>query len=149
MIMRGIIGFMLCCFSGLLWADSAKIDGLWEAYYQKSGTPSSNIRIKTLPSGEVQGVIEKAFPRPGEHPSSNCTACKGANKNKPIVGMMIMYGMEPNGKNQWDQGHLLDPETGKTYTGKMTLSSDGKSLDLRGYVFNPAFGQTDTWKRIG
>ena len=125
-----------------------KIDGLWEASYDASKTPSSHVRITTQSNGELVGVIEQAYPRPGETPSPNCTKCKGANKDKPIVGMKIVWGMKPDGKNVWDGGYVLDPETGKQYTGKITLADSGNELDLRGYVLTPMFGETATWKRI-
>ncbi len=136
-------------FAGSLFAQPPKIDGLWEAHYDASQTPSSHIRITTKPNGELIGVIEDAFPRPGEHPSPNCTKCTGANKDKPIKGLTVLWGMMPDGKNAWHDGHVLDAETGKIYSGKITLSDDGKQLDLRGYVLTPMFGETATWKRIG
>lgn len=150
MIQRLIISLGSVLFSASLWADTSHntIDGLWEAHYDASNTPSAHIRITTKPNGELHGVIEEAFPRPGEHPSPNCTKCKGANKDKPIVGLTVLWGMMPDGHNKWDSGHVLDAETGKVYSGKMTLTHNGNELDLRGYVFSPMFGTTATWKRI-
>ncbi len=127
---------------------SHQIDGVWEVRYDASNTPSSHIRITTQKNGELIGVIEEAYPRPGENPSPNCTKCEGANKDKPIVGMTVLWGMMPDGTNQWSQGHVLNAENGKIYSGKMTLSKDGKTLDLRGYVFQPVFGATSTWHKI-
>ncbi|HLF67015.1 MAG TPA: DUF2147 domain-containing protein [Gammaproteobacteria bacterium] len=127
-----------------------KIDGLWEVRYDASDTPSSHIRITTQANGEVIGVIEEAYPRPGvKDDSPNCTKCTGENKDKPIKGLKVLWGMQPDGKNQWSGGHVLDAETGKIYSGKMTLTHDGNELDLRGYVLTPMFGDTSTWRKIG
>ncbi len=147
---------VLTCFFSLLlsanvWAAANaqhKIDGLWEAHYKTSDTPSAHVRIKTLPSGELTGVIEMAYPRPGENPSHNCIKCTGANKDKPIVGLKILWGMMPSGDNQWSGGHLLNAETGEIYSGTMTLSDNGDTLELTGYVFEPIFSKSSTWKRI-
>ena len=134
---------------GIVSANAAQIDGLWEARYEKSNTPSSHVRISTLSNGQVQGVIEKAYPRPGaKNQSPTCEACAGANKNKPYVGMRVLWGMKPDGSNSWKGGHLYDPDVDKEYAGNMKLSKDGNTLKLRGYVFNPALGETVTWTRI-
>ncbi len=131
-------------------SPTKKIDGLWEVRYDASNTPSAHIRITTQANGEVIGVIENAYPRPGvKDASPNCIKCKGANKDKPIIGLKVLWGMQPDGKNQWGSGHLLDAETGKEYSGKMTLTHNGDTLELRGYVGMPVFGDTSTWKRIG
>lgn len=134
--------------ANLFAADTAKIDGLWEVRYDASNTPSAHIRITTQANGELVGVIENAYPRPGEKPSDKCTKCSGANKDKPIIGLKVLWGMMPDGKNQWSQGHVLDAETGKVYSGKMTLADNGNELDLRGYVLTPMLGETSTWKRV-
>ncbi|MFA6037032.1 MAG: DUF2147 domain-containing protein [Legionellales bacterium] len=134
--------------ANLFAADTSKIDGLWEVRYDASNTPSSHIRITTQPNGELVGIVENAYPRPGENASPNCVKCTGENKNKPIIGLKVLWGMMPDGKDQWTNGHVLDAETGKIYSGKMTLTHNGNELDLRGYVLTPMFGETSTWKRI-
>lgn len=146
-----IMAFFCLFLSSHLFAanPSSKADGLWEARYDASNTPSSHIRITTKANGELVGVIEKAYPRPGENPSPNCTKCEGDNKDKPIIGLKVLWGMTPEGKDQWANGHVLDAETGKIYTGKITLKDNGNELDLRGYVLEPIFGETAIWKRIG
>ena len=139
--------FFLCC--GTLYASSPQIDGLWQASYAKSNTPSSDICIKTLSNGEVEGRIKKADPRPGEHPQDKCTACTGASKDQPFEGLKILWGMKPAGTNTWDSGELLDAETGKIYSGTMKLTANGNSLDMRGYILGMKFlGQTDILKRL-
>lgn len=148
--MKQIFAFIIAILlsSSIFAANTPKVDGLWEVRYDASNTPSSHIRITTQKNGELIGIVEKAFPRPGEHPSPNCTACEGANKDKPIVGMTVLWGMKPDGKDQWSQGHVLNAETGEIYSGKMTLNPDGKTLDMRGYIVHPIFGATGTWYRI-
>ncbi len=146
-----IFAFLSIFFSSMLLAASPahKIDGLWEVRYDASHTPSAHIRITTQANGEVVGVIEAAYPRPGEQHSPNCTQCEGENKDKPIIGLKVLWGMEPTGNNQWGNGQLLDAETGKVYSGKMTLADNNNELDLRGYVLMSMFGDTSTWRRIG
>jgi hypothetical protein len=150
--MKHIIALIISVMvSSPIWAaqtTTPKIDGLWEVRYDASNTPSAHIRIKTEKNGELVGHIEDAFPRPGEKAVPYCTKCTGANKDKPIKGLTVLWGMMPTGKNTWTKGHVLNAETGKVYSGKMTLSDDGKSLDLRGYILTPMLGDTSTWHRI-
>lgn len=144
-----ITGLLSLLLSTSLWAAAHHpADGLWESRYDASNTPSSHIRITTQPNGELIGVIETAYPRPGENPSPNCTKCTGDNKDKPIIGIKVLWGMMPSGENQWDSGHVLNVETGEKYSGTMTLVDNGNTLELRGYVLTPMFGETKTWRRI-
>jgi len=43
------------------------------------------------------------------------------------VGQRVFYDMMPNGENAW-KGSAFNPEDGKTYSGKMTLSGTGSPL---------------------
>ena len=43
-------------------------------------------------------------------------------------------------------GEIYDPESGKTYSAKMSLESPD-TLSLRGYVGIPLFGRPSTWSR--
>ena len=68
-------------------------------------------------------------------------------RNRPVQGLRILWGMQPAGDAQtWENGKVYDPESGKTYQGKITL--DGPDvLKLRGFVGAPLFGRTSTWTR--
>ena len=42
------------------------------------------------------------------------TECKGADEDKPIVGLMILKDLSPS-KDRYKGGTILDPEDGKVY----------------------------------
>ena len=67
-------------------------------------------------------------------------------RNRPIIGLVIMYGFHYEGNGEWRGGEIYDPKTGKTYRGKMRLVAPD-TLDLRGYVLIPLFGRTTSWTR--
>ena len=46
----------------------------------------------------------------------------------------------------YEDGEIYDPESGKTYDCKMTLS--GKTLKVRGYIGISLFGRTEVFERI-
>jgi uncharacterized protein (DUF2147 family) len=55
--------------------------------------------------------------------------------------------MRPSGEG-WEGGSVLDPKNGKTYRCKLTLSPDGQSLTVRGYLGISLLGRSQTWKRV-
>ena len=56
--------------------------------------------------------------------------------------------MQPSGDGKtWTDGRVYDPESGKTYQGRITLEQED-TLKLRGFVGAPVFGRTSTWTRV-
>ena len=46
----------------------------------------------------------------------------------------------------WEDGKILDPESGKNYTLRLTPKDGGSKLDVRGSVLG--IGRTQTWVRV-
>jgi uncharacterized protein (DUF2147 family) len=74
-----------------------------------------------------------------------CVNCKGENKNLPIEGMVIVEGLKLNGKT-WEEGTILDPKSGKTYSCYITFDDDN-TLKVRGYIGFSLLGRTQKWIR--
>ena len=68
-------------------------------------------------------------------------------RTRPLCGVVMMWGFQPEGPGQWSGGSLYDPESGNTYSGKLALNPDG-SLSLRGYIGVSLFGRTERWTRF-
>jgi uncharacterized protein (DUF2147 family) len=60
------------------------------------------------------------------------------------VGQQVFFDMKPNGENVW-KGSAFNPEDGKTYSGKMTLSGD--HLTTAGCVFGGLICKSMSWTR--
>jgi uncharacterized protein (DUF2147 family) len=118
---------------GLVSAQALTPVGLWKTIDDNTGKERSYVRIVDV-GGELQGKVEKLFPFPGDDPENLCEKCKGERKNKPVVGMTILWGLEQDEGMVWKGGEILDPDNGKTYRCKMTVSDNGKELDVRGYI---------------
>jgi uncharacterized protein (DUF2147 family) len=126
-------------------AQEASPVGLWKNIDDVTGKPKALIRISE-DKGELRGQIEKLFPAPGEEPNPKCTACSGAKKDQPVIGMVFMSGLKKNG-DEYTDGEILDPDNGKVYRSKMSLAEGGKKLKVRGYVGVPMFGRSQVWVR--
>ena len=90
--------------------------------------------------------MEKIFDQPGDDPAHLCKECKDERKDKPVIGMAILWGLKKDG-DTWAGGEILDPKNGKIYRCKMTLSADGKSLNVRGFIGISLLGRTQIWLR--
>jgi uncharacterized protein (DUF2147 family) len=121
--------------------------GLWERV-DTSGAPAAWFRVLDC-NGIYQGKMVRIFSSPpGEKPEDwLCTACAGAQKNAPVIGLTFINGMKRNGLS-YESGSILDPRTGLVYGAKMDLSPDGNQLSVRGYLGIPILGHTEVWRRL-
>ena len=133
------------CHSITAWAHDETPIGLWKNIDDNRGKPRALIRIVEKGS-ELNGRIEKLFLEPGEEQNPKCDKCEGALKDQPTLGMTILTGFTRIDA-EYKNGMILDPENGKLYKSKMSLSDDGKKLTVRGYIGIPLFGRSQTWLR--
>jgi uncharacterized protein (DUF2147 family) len=119
--------------------------GTWTQVDDATGKPKSIIEITQQPDGTLQGVVKQVlFSDQGTHPI--CDKCEGERHNKPVDGMVIMWDVKKD-DDVWDGGQILDPNNGKTYKVKLSLTDNGQKLDVRGYIGMPMLGRTQTWLR--
>jgi uncharacterized protein (DUF2147 family) len=144
-VMKGLLVAAALMLAPNLVAAAGSPVGTWRSIDDKTKQERSIIRI-TEENGELKGVVEKLFDQPGDDPAHLCKECKDERKDKPIVGMTILWGLKKEG-DAWTGGEILDPKNGKIDRCKMTLSEDGKSLNVRGFIGISLIGRTQTWLR--
>ena len=134
----------LIAFSLVGFAQADKIVGKWKTVDDKDGSEKSIVLIFKATNGKYYGKIEKLF----KEPEKLCTECEGANKNQPILGMMIINNLvEKDGK--LTGGTILDPKNGKVYKCNISLEKGGEKLSVRGSLDkNGWIGRSQTWIRV-
>ena len=122
--------------------QSQTVVGKWKTIDDETGEAKSVVEIYEK-SGKIYGKVVEIFS--AKHQKDVCSKCEGAEKNKPILGMVIINGLKKDGK-EYNGGTILDPTNGKKYKCYITLESPDK-LKLRGYVGISMMGRTQYWKR--
>jgi len=69
--------------------------------------------------GKVYGRIIEIFEQEKRH--FKCERCEGEDKNKPILGLIIIKGLSKKGE-VYEGGKITDPKNGKSYHCKITLA---------------------------
>jgi uncharacterized protein (DUF2147 family) len=114
--------------------------GTWKTVDDKSGKERSQVKIYEEGGklfGKITGLTE---PTDKAGKPKTCTHCTDADKDKPIIGLVIIRDLSPSGKS-YKAGTILDPEDGKVYKAEICVE-DGK-LKVRDYV--GFFYKTPTW----
>ena len=124
-------------------AMAATPEGVWKTIDDHSGKVKSLVTISEqngILSGKVSRIMDPA------KREALCTKCKGSRKNQKIEGMNILWDMTKEG-DIYDDGKIIDPESGKVYSASMKLLDNGNKMEVRGYIGFSLIGRSQVWER--
>ena len=136
-----ILSITALLFSTIFYSQG--VIGKWKTIDDETAKAKSIIEIYEK-SGKIYGKVIEILE--AENKKKVCSNCSGEDKNKPILGMVIIKGLSKEG-NEYTFGKILDPKNGKLY--KCFIELEGKDkLKVRGYIGISLFGRTQYWYRV-
>src|SRR5713101_7495963 len=114
--------------------------GKWKTVDDKTGKVESEVDLYQE-GGKLFGkIVGLAEPNDDKGKPKTCTKCTGADKDKPVIGLLMIKDLSASG-DRYKGGTILDPADGKIYKAELWVE-DGK-LKVRGYL-GPLY-KTQTW----
>ena len=73
---------------------------------------------------------------------------KAELRNLPLKGLVYLYDLKFS-KGEWKGGKIYNPEQGKVYNAKASLSDNKQELKIKATIDGAGlFGKTLTWKKV-
>jgi uncharacterized protein (DUF2147 family) len=141
--MKTLLAVLMVCVVAAVPATAQNSPlGTWQTVDEKSGKVVSEVELYDQ-GGKIFGKIVKLTePNDAQGKPKTCTKCQGADKDKPIVGLVILKDMSPSG-DRYKGGTITDPDDGKIY--KAEIWREESTLKVRGYL--GIFYRTQTWRK--
>ncbi|MEH6406945.1 MAG: DUF2147 domain-containing protein [Leeuwenhoekiella sp.] len=120
-----------------------EVTGKWKTIDDETGKARSIVDIYKQ-DGKIYGKVVEILNK--DKRDATCVDCDGEDKGKPILGLVIIKGLEKDG-DEYTDGKILDPSSGKIYKCYIALEDPNK-LKVRGYVGFALLGRTQYWSRV-
>ena len=117
------------------------ITGVWLTHGDKPG----KIRIYRNGDKFYGKIVFLQSPTENGKPLVDKNNPDKSKQGSPLLGLELLTGFQFD-KDEWNDGHIYDPESGKTYSCTLSLK-DAKTLKVRGYVGISLLGRTEIWTR--
>lgn len=146
--MKQSLSFLLAFLLGLgtVWSQSNPLLGKWKTKDDETGRIKSIVEI-TERDGQFYGTVVELFRLPDEEQDPYCDKCDDDRKDKRVLGMEIVRGMQSDGEMEWEDGTICDPKKGSVYDCEMWFEDGNMDvLKVRGYIL--FLFRTQEWYRV-
>ena len=136
-----LLSFLIAAYTGSLAQKSVAADditGTWISHLEKGHVEITRDGDKY--SGKI--IWLKVPTYSDGTPKIDKNNPDQTKREQPLVGLVVLKDLVFV-KDHWENGSIYDPESGKTYSCRITKKDD--KLDLRGYVGVSQIGRTQTW----
>lgn len=134
------ISLVIFCFQSNF---AQSVLGKWKTIDDETGQAKSIVEIYKE-NGKIYGKVVDIINK--DRRDAVCDKCDDDRKDKPVLGMVIIDGLEKD-DDEYSGGKILDPQKGKEYRCKIWLDEDDSDkLYVRGYV--AFFYRTQNWYRV-
>lgn len=144
--MQKIFFLLLTMFFTLgAWAQKDNIERTW---YNAEKT--SKIQVYRATDGKFYGKIIW-LQKPNDESGKPRTDSKNSDeklRSKPLLDALILknFTKSKDDAGVYEGGTVYDPNSGKTYCGKLTLNSNNKEIKLKGFICGfSLLGRSSTW----
>ncbi|WP_303317506.1 DUF2147 domain-containing protein [Flavivirga abyssicola] len=130
-----------CCFVNIC-AFSQDIFGKWKTIDDETKEAKSIVEIykeNDYVFGKIVEILNS------DKKDALCEKCVGEEKDKPVLGLVLIKNMKPEGE-YYKNGTIFDPERGKKYDCRLKLTNNPNILQVRGYI--SFFYATQYWERV-
>ncbi|MCU7550483.1 DUF2147 domain-containing protein [Chitinophagaceae bacterium LB-8] len=118
------------------------IIGVWMTV----GNEPTKIRIYRTGEKYYGKIVWLKYPTNNGKPKLDTKNPDKNKRNQPVTGMVIMREFQFDGRDEWENGRIYDPESGKTYSCYLSLK-DKNTMKVRGYIGIALVGRTEVWTR--
>ena len=116
---------------------------VWQTIDDETKKPKAIVKFTEQKNGTLTASIQQYLVD-----GDKCVKCEGPYHNKSLKGVTIVHSLKNVGGTNYDNGSILDPKNGKSYSLKAELVDGGKHLKLRGYLGVSLLGRTQVWNRV-
>lgn len=71
-------------------------------------------------------------------------------QSRPVMGLLLLKEFVFDGDDEWEDGEIYDPKSGKTYSCYMEFPDEDnkKNLKIRGFIGISLLGRTTYWTKV-
>ena len=141
MMLKTILTVTVLLSSKLLMYAQEPIEAVW---YNEEKT--ARIEVFKARDNKIYGkIVWLKEPLKNGKPKVDENNPDATKRSHPILGLVILKGLEKTDDNVYENGTIYDPKNGKTYS--CIIRQKGNKLSVRGYIGVSLIGRTTTWTK--